>query len=76
MIIVVMASRFAALEEPSDAVVADVSAPPISSSRRRAGLNGSWDLITHRHPYADFESAFEHHGADEIKVVLEWGGDQ
>ncbi len=34
------------------------------------------DLITHRHPYADFESAFQHHGSDEIKVVLEWGGDQ
>jgi threonine dehydrogenase-like Zn-dependent dehydrogenase len=31
------------------------------------------DLMTHRHPYEDFESAFQHHGADEIKVVLEWG---
>ena len=30
-------------------------------------------LITHRHSYDDFESAFQHHGADEIKVVLEWG---
>jgi threonine dehydrogenase-like Zn-dependent dehydrogenase len=30
------------------------------------------DLITHRHPYADFDAAFQHHGADEIKVVLEW----
>jgi threonine dehydrogenase-like Zn-dependent dehydrogenase len=30
------------------------------------------DLITHRHPYADFDAAFEHHGSDEIKVVLEW----
>lgn len=30
------------------------------------------ELITHRHPYADFDSAFQHHGADEIKVVLEW----
>jgi threonine dehydrogenase-like Zn-dependent dehydrogenase len=30
------------------------------------------DLITHRHPYADFDVAFEHHGSDEIKVVLEW----
>jgi len=29
-------------------------------------------LITHRHPYADFEAAFQHHGSDEIKVVLEW----
>jgi threonine dehydrogenase-like Zn-dependent dehydrogenase len=31
------------------------------------------DLITHRHPYEDFKSAFQHHGSDEIKVVLEWG---
>jgi threonine dehydrogenase-like Zn-dependent dehydrogenase len=30
------------------------------------------DLITHRHAYADFEAAFQHHGSDEIKVVLEW----
>jgi glucose 1-dehydrogenase len=30
------------------------------------------DLITHRHPYRDFVSAFQHHGSDEIKVVLEW----
>jgi threonine dehydrogenase-like Zn-dependent dehydrogenase len=30
------------------------------------------DLITHRHPYHDFDSAFRHHGSDEIKVVLEW----
>jgi threonine dehydrogenase-like Zn-dependent dehydrogenase len=30
------------------------------------------DLITHRHSYADFDVAFEHHGSDEIKVVLEW----
>ena len=29
-------------------------------------------LITHRHPYADFDAALEHHGSDEIKVVLEW----
>lgn len=29
-------------------------------------------LITHRHPARDFEAALEHHGADEIKVVLEW----
>jgi threonine dehydrogenase-like Zn-dependent dehydrogenase len=29
-------------------------------------------LITQRHPAADFEAALEHHGADEIKVVLEW----
>jgi glucose 1-dehydrogenase len=31
-------------------------------------------LITHRHSFEDFESAFQHHGSDEIKVVLEWGG--
>jgi threonine dehydrogenase-like Zn-dependent dehydrogenase len=31
------------------------------------------DLVTHRHPHEDFESAFQHHGSDEIKVVLEWG---
>jgi glucose 1-dehydrogenase len=30
------------------------------------------DLITHRHPYTDFDAAFRHHGSDEIKVVLEW----
>jgi threonine dehydrogenase-like Zn-dependent dehydrogenase len=29
-------------------------------------------LITQRHPADDFESALQHHGADEIKVVLEW----
>jgi len=29
-------------------------------------------LITHRHPADDFEAALEHHGNDEIKVVLEW----
>jgi threonine dehydrogenase-like Zn-dependent dehydrogenase len=31
------------------------------------------NLITHRHSFEDFESAFQHHGPDEIKVVLEWG---
>ena len=30
------------------------------------------ELITHRHPYTDFDAAFQHHGSDEIKVVLEW----
>lgn len=30
------------------------------------------ELITHRHPYADFDTVFRHHGPDEIKVVLEW----
>jgi len=32
-------------------------------------------LITHRHPYTDLSAAFKHHGADEIKVVLEWPPD-
>jgi threonine dehydrogenase-like Zn-dependent dehydrogenase len=30
-------------------------------------------LIMHRHPYTDFDAAFQHHGSGEIKVVLEWG---
>jgi threonine dehydrogenase-like Zn-dependent dehydrogenase len=30
-------------------------------------------LITHRHPAADFIAALLHHGDAEIKVVLEWG---
>ena len=34
---------------------------------------GVKNLITHRHPFEDFESAFQHHGSDEIKVVLKWG---
>ena len=34
------------------------------------------DLITHRHSYTEFENAFQHHGSDEIKVVLEWGSDR
>ncbi|MBV6423538.1 MAG: L-threonine 3-dehydrogenase [Steroidobacteraceae bacterium] len=29
-------------------------------------------LISHRHPADDFEVALDHHGTDEIKVVLEW----
>lgn len=29
-------------------------------------------LVTHRHRYADYAAALDHHGADEIKVVLEW----
>jgi threonine dehydrogenase-like Zn-dependent dehydrogenase len=33
-------------------------------------------LITHRHKYTEFESVFQHHGSDEIKVVLEWNGDR
>jgi len=32
-------------------------------------------LITQRHPMHDFENALMHHDADEIKVVIEWGGD-
>lgn len=34
------------------------------------------DLITHRHTYTEFENAFQHHGSDEIKVVLKWSGDR
>ena len=34
------------------------------------------DLITHRHNYTEFENAFQHHGSDEIKVVLEWSGNR
>lgn len=34
------------------------------------------DLITQRHNYTKFENAFQHHGSDEIKVVLEWSGDR
>jgi glucose 1-dehydrogenase len=30
-------------------------------------------LITHPHPYTDFEAALSQHAADEIKVTLEWG---
>lgn len=29
-------------------------------------------LITHRHPYAEFEDALRNHPADEIKAVIEW----
>lgn len=30
-------------------------------------------LITHRHPFADFAQALRGHADDEIKVVIEWG---
>jgi hypothetical protein len=33
-------------------------------------------LITHRHKYTEFENVLQHHGSDEIKVVLEWNGDR
>jgi threonine dehydrogenase-like Zn-dependent dehydrogenase len=29
-------------------------------------------LITHRHPYTDFDTALHQHTADEIKSVIEW----
>ncbi|PWB72845.1 alcohol dehydrogenase [candidate division GN15 bacterium] len=29
-------------------------------------------LITHRHVFTDFAAGLQHHGDDEIKVVLEW----
>jgi len=32
------------------------------------------DLITQRHKYTEFATALQHHGSDEIKVVLEWSG--
>jgi threonine dehydrogenase-like Zn-dependent dehydrogenase len=32
-------------------------------------------LITHRHPFGDFQTAFDHHGSDEIKAVIEWAND-
>jgi threonine dehydrogenase-like Zn-dependent dehydrogenase len=32
-------------------------------------------LITHRHPYTDFEVALRKHPADEIKSVIEWADD-
>ncbi len=30
-------------------------------------------LITHRHPYSDFDTALHQHTPDEIKAVIEWG---
>lgn len=30
------------------------------------------ELITHRYPYSDFETALSQHPSDEIKAVLEW----
>jgi threonine dehydrogenase-like Zn-dependent dehydrogenase len=32
-------------------------------------------LITHHHRFDDVGSALQHHGADEIKVVVEWNGE-
>jgi len=32
-------------------------------------------LITHRHPYTDFEVALRQHPTDEIKSVIEWAAD-
>jgi glucose 1-dehydrogenase len=29
-------------------------------------------LITHHHPYTDFETALHQHSSDEIKAVIEW----
>ncbi len=29
-------------------------------------------LISHRHPFSDCSAALQHHGEDEIKVVVEW----
>jgi threonine dehydrogenase-like Zn-dependent dehydrogenase len=33
-------------------------------------------LITNRYEYSDFDHAFQHHDADEIKVVLRWSADR
>ncbi len=33
-------------------------------------------LISHRHPFPDFAPAFQHHGDDEIKAVIEWSTPQ
>jgi hypothetical protein len=32
-------------------------------------------LITHRHPFSDFEAALRQHPPDEIKSVIEWATD-
>ena len=40
------------------------------AGRRWKGHVGQ--LITHRHACTDFAAALEHHGQDEIKVVVEW----
>ena len=32
-------------------------------------------LISHHHPYADFEVALRQHPADEIKTVIDWAAD-
>ena len=32
-------------------------------------------LITHRHPFTDFEAALRQHPTDEIKSVIEWAAD-
>jgi len=29
-------------------------------------------LVTHHHPFADYEQVLHQHTADEIKAVLEW----
>jgi threonine dehydrogenase-like Zn-dependent dehydrogenase len=33
-------------------------------------------LITDRHNYSEFKDALSHHGADEIKVVIEWNSEE
>jgi len=43
-----------------------------SRLQHRSGHYMKADMLEHRHPYGDFDAAFQHHGADEIKVVLEW----
>lgn len=43
------------------------------AQRQWGDLVGS--LITHHHRFDDVGSALQHHGADEIKVVVEWNGE-
>jgi len=43
----------------------------LALARQRWGDHGV-RLITHRHPYTEFEAALRRHPADEIKSVIEW----
>ncbi|MFH2054938.1 MAG: glucose 1-dehydrogenase [bacterium] len=42
----------------------------VRAERRWAGHVAK--LITHRHVYTDFLAGLEHHGQDEIKVIVDW----
>jgi threonine dehydrogenase-like Zn-dependent dehydrogenase len=52
----------------------DVAVHDLAAAERRWPGQAA-RLITHRYPYTDFSAALQHHGADEIKVVLEWPSD-